>query len=161
MRGGGPLLPQRSRGVRGSGQRWAPHYGPSYHAPDPGYAAPAHVPPPPNHAPAPASRVAPNPLPGNASVPGQIKAIGADFANFRGGAIVNPADNKVELNYVLDGQTYILPPGHYQDLGYGRQWVVEFHRGGPFGTVKYTVGGVKHVFTATEKGWELVRREPK
>ena len=68
---------------------------------------------------------------------------------------------EIDLNYVLDGRAYTLPPGYYQDLGYGRQWVIEFHRGGPFGAAKYTVGNVKHVFVPTEKGWELVRQEPK
>jgi len=162
IRGGGPVLPRRSRGVRGSGHSWTTTYGPGYGTPHADHGAPAYQPAPlpPNAAPA-RARLAPNPLPGHARVPGQIRRIGEKFGSFRGGAIVNPADSEVDLNYVLDGRAYTLPPGHYQDLGYGRQWVIEFHRGGSFGTAKYTVGGVKHVFVPTEKGWELVRREPK
>ena len=103
----------------------------------------------------PAPRLDPNSLPGSVHVPGQIRPIDNEFLNYSGGAIVNPADSKTELNYMLNGRPYTLPPGHYQDLGIDRQWVIRFDRGGPFGAAKYSIGGAKHRFTPTKKGWEL------
>ena len=103
--------------------------------------------------------VAPNPLPGQTSLPGQIRPIDASFDNFQGGAIVNPAENKIDLKYRLGGKAYTLPPGNYQYLGPKRVWTIEFDRGGQLGTEKYQVGGNKHVFTPTQQGWELYREE--
>ena len=154
---------------RGGGRTW--RSGPSrgwtqqYGDPDAQYVYPEEYvtpeyqpsPLPSNTLPSAVPRLAPNALPGQARMHGQIKPIDKDFLNFRGGAIINPADSESELNYMLDRRSYTLPPGHYQDLGIGRQWVIKFDRGGPFGAAKYSIGGVKHSFTPTEKGWELFR----
>ena len=143
----------------GSGRGWTQQYGdqdwryvyPEEHVTPEYHPAPL----PPNPVPSAAPRLAPNSLPGQARVPGQIKPIDKAFLNFVGGAIVNPADSESELNYMLNGRPFTLPPGHYQDLGIDRQWVIRFDRGGPFGAAEYSIGGVKHSFTPTQKGWEL------
>jgi len=157
------------RGVR-SGPTWVdPHYrrpsrqGTTRHPVDPIY-DPHYVPPghhdhalPTNAPPGPHLAPGANPLPGTVRVPGDIRPIDESLAELPGGAIVNPEEHGTMLRYRLDGRDYELPPGHYQDLGLSRRWVIEFDRGGPFGHSRYAIGGSKHIFTPTEKGWELFR----
>lgn len=107
----------------------------------------------------PPPKLVPNPLPDQARLPGRIRPIGKSFDKFKGGAIVNPVENKVTLSYRLGGRMYKLPPGSYQDLGPKRIWTIEFDRGGSFGPEKYQVGGNKHVFTPSDRGWELYREQ--
>jgi len=90
--------------------------------------------------------------------PGQIRPIDEILARLVVGAIVNPDENGVPLHYRLDGAEFRLPPGHYQDLGVSRQWVIEFDRGGQFGHAHYKVGSTVYFFVPTESGWDLERR---
>ncbi len=88
-------------------------------------------------------------------VPGDIRPIEEWFADLPGGAIVNLEEHGAVMRYRLNGRDWELPPGHYQDLGLSRRWVIEFDRGGHFGHARYAVGRVKYTFTPTEHGWEL------
>lgn len=86
------------------------------------------------------SPIQPNPQPAGSGAP--IK-------------IVNPASNSATLSYTLDGRPYSIPPGSSQDLVLDHPWVIEFNRGGSFGTGQYSLESAVYTFTATNHGWEL------
>lgn len=84
------------------------------------------------------------------------EAEGQEIAD--GVLIVNPASAQGTLNYNINGHHYVSEPGFKQWLEPGRRWVIEYDRGGGFGTSRYTLSpGVYH-FTPTDMGWQLFRQ---
>ncbi len=69
--------------------------------------------------------------------------------------IVNPAHADATLSYAVNEYSYEIQPGESQDLNQDRTWVIEFHRGGDFGTARYTLEAGRYVFANTDHGWEL------
>jgi len=100
-----------------------------------------------------------NPWPITADRPGSIHEIDASFDRSRASAIVNPKENGVVLRYVLDGKEIELPPGHYQNLGLGHAWTVEFDRGGSLGKHRYSITNGLFEFTPTSEGWQLFQQK--
>ena len=73
--------------------------------------------------------------------------------------IINPPENRVILNYTLNGARYSIPPGHSQELSDDRRWVIEFSRGSGFGLGRYTLQPGRYNFANTPRGWGLFRTE--
>ena len=61
------------------------------------------------------------------------------------------------MAFNVNATEYTLEPGESQDLYGHQQRVIEFHRGGDFGTQRYSLSNWTYTFTPTEKGWELYR----
>jgi hypothetical protein len=77
--------------------------------------------------------------------------------NKEGLAIVNPAENEVTLQFVVDGQTTSLRAGFRLELAVSQTRVIEFDRGGSFGQARYSMDEGLYTFNETEQGWELYR----
>ena len=75
---------------------------------------------------------------------------------FSGGPIkiVNPAENKVTLNYTLDGNAFAIPPGYSQELREDRAWVIEFSRGANSDQTRYGLQSGVYTFSRTDQGLE-------
>jgi len=68
----------------------------------------------------------------------------------------NPDDSGGALSYVLAGSyPYTIEAGYAQVLTGKPSWLIEFDRGGSFGSASYDLGPGSYTFTVTEKGWEL------
>ncbi len=76
---------------------------------------------------------------------------------FSGGPIkiVNPAENKVTLNYTLDGNAFSLPPGYSQELREDRAWEIQFSRGTNSDPTRYGLQSGLYTFARTDGGLEL------
>ncbi len=76
---------------------------------------------------------------------------------FSGGPIkiVNPAENKVTLNYTLGGQAFSLPPGYSQELREDRAWEIQFSRGTNSDPTRYGLQSGLYTFARTDGGLEL------
>jgi hypothetical protein len=59
--------------------------------------------------------------------------------------------------YSLNSAPFDLYSGYVQKLTTRDSWVVEFDRGGNFGTARYTLTRGNYRFSATDRGWDLVR----
>ena len=81
--------------------------------------------------------------------------------NFSGGPITidNPAANKANLSYTLDGNPYTIAPGYSQEFTEDRAWVVQFSRGANLDQGRYGLQSGLYSFTSTDHGWELYRSE--
>ncbi len=59
---------------------------------------------------------------------------------------------------VVDGQTQLeLRPGETRPLREKASYIVEFDRGGSFGTAKYELTEGEYEFVVTDRGWDLQR----
>jgi hypothetical protein len=75
-----------------------------------------------------------------------------------GVVIINPKRSRGTVNYNINGHHYISEPGFKQHLQAGPQWVIEYHRGGNFGSSRYTLTPGTYHFTPTDLGWQLYRQ---
>ncbi len=57
--------------------------------------------------------------------------------------------------YTLNGERFDMQPRYNQKLTTRPSWVIEFDRGGSFGTASYTLTQGKYKFVATDHGWDL------
>lgn len=69
--------------------------------------------------------------------------------------ISNPAGSPAALRYTLNGYPYQIQPGEVQTLTNDRVWVVQFDRGGEFGSGRYTLSPGTYEFSLAVNGWEL------
>lgn len=69
--------------------------------------------------------------------------------------IVNPAESGGPVLYLLDGEVHRLEPGESQELTRGRDYTVEFHRGGEFGDAKRVLQAGTYRFGVNDDGWSL------
>ena len=67
----------------------------------------------------------------------------------------NPVSTGTTVHYRIAGNEYQMPPGHQQWVSTNSTWVIDFHRGGPYGRKQYTLEGGTYQFTPTQQGWEL------
>ena len=59
--------------------------------------------------------------------------------------------------YNVNGQQYDMKPGFSHSMADRDYWVVEFDRGGDFGTARYKVAAGNYKFTSTDRGWDLTK----
>jgi hypothetical protein len=74
--------------------------------------------------------------------------------------LLNPTRNGGPVNYTLNDVRCTMAPGFQQKLPGERAWIIEFDRGGSFGTARYSLTPGKYAFVVTERGWDIIRRTP-
>jgi hypothetical protein len=80
--------------------------------------------------------------------------------NGRGISIRNPAETGTPVTFVVDSRREAeLSPGESHSLAEKSSYVVEFDRGGQFGTARHVVNEGSYEFVATEQGWDLRRMD--
>ena len=142
---------------RATGRTHYPQYDPRYHSPyNAGVRDYRALP---GNPPRAVDSVPGNPLPMGDDQPGAIGRIDAAFNASRRPAIINPGSTDIVLRYLLNGDEVELPPGHYQNLGGGHAWTIEFDRGGGFGHRRYSLSEGRFNFTPTKNGWDLLRKD--
>ena len=78
----------------------------------------------------------------------------------RGVTLRNPASTGTSVAFLIDGRTEMeLAPGEVSPLREKGTYLVEFDRGGDFGTARRELAEGAYEFTATAEGWDL-RRVP-
>lgn len=76
----------------------------------------------------------------------------------RGVTIRNPASTGARVAFLLDGRSELeLAPGEVSLLRDKGRYVVEFDRGGDFGTARKELDEGTYEFSATSSGWDLQR----
>lgn len=75
----------------------------------------------------------------------------------RGLSIHNPNRTGI-VRYLVNGQDRTLRPGESQKLPAGH-WLIEFHRGGPYGDTAHKLASGSYRFEIGQRGWELVSSE--
>ena len=73
--------------------------------------------------------------------------------------IVNPAESGATLAFRLGGSQYSLAPGSQTDLTLTGAKVIEFDRGGSFGTARFMLYGGVYKFAMTDQGWTLQQQK--
>ena len=82
-----------------------------------------------------------------------------DLSGGREVRVVNPANSRATVYFVADQSTEAeLAPGETRVYTAQPAVVIEFDRGGDFGTARYRLTDGEHEFVATDRGWDLVRR---
>lgn len=69
--------------------------------------------------------------------------------------IVNPAETGGTVFYLVDGEVQSLEPGESHNLKNGRQYTIEYHRGGEFGEAELQVQSGTYHFRVDNAGWKL------
>lgn len=74
--------------------------------------------------------------------------------------IENPADNKANLRYRIDGRNVTLLAGERQSFAGDAEYLIEFARGSSGERARYSVNkpGI-YAFTSDKEGWKLVARK--
>ena len=70
--------------------------------------------------------------------------------------IWNSGGRRLPVAFLANSQTVELNDGQSHTFYGGGPRVVEFDRGGAFGTARYELTGGQHEFIATSRGWDLV-----
>ncbi len=68
----------------------------------------------------------------------------------------NPESNGTAISYLLGGKQFTMESGYSQRLE--TSYVIEFDRGGDFGTARYTIADGTFEFTLTDRGWDLRKK---
>lgn len=89
-----------------------------------------------------------------------VADLGKDENPPKGGILIgNPEENAGSIKYVLASvHSYDLKPGFRQHLPASQPWLIEFDRGGTFGSAKYTLAEGIYDFKVGDKGWDMVTR---
>ena len=69
--------------------------------------------------------------------------------------VVNPPQNGVPLSFMVNGQSYTVPPGTTQNLTISPGQTISFDRGNGQGTTTYSLSPGVYTFTPASQGWEL------
>jgi hypothetical protein len=78
----------------------------------------------------------------------------------RGISIRNPVGTNTPVTFVVDSRREAeLSPGESHSLSEKSSYVVEFDRGGEFGTARHVVNEGSYEFVATDRGWDLRRMD--
>ena len=72
-------------------------------------------------------------------------------------ALVNPTENQVSLQFLLDGQPQTLEAGTRFDFTVTSPVQIKFDRGGQLGVGRYRLTENLYTFRPTDHGWELYR----
>jgi hypothetical protein len=76
----------------------------------------------------------------------------------RGISIRNPVETNTAVTFVVDSRRENeLSPGESHSLSEKSSYVIEFDRGGEFGTARHVVNEGSYEFVATDRGWDLRR----
>lgn len=73
--------------------------------------------------------------------------------------IWNSGGQKIPVAFLVDSNEIELADGQSHSLHGDKQRVVEFDRGGTFGTARYALTGGQYEFVITSRGWDLVRKQ--
>lgn len=69
--------------------------------------------------------------------------------------IVNPAETGGTVFYLVNGEVNSLEPGESHNLKNGRQYTIEFHRGGELGEAELQLQAGTYHFRVDDAGWNL------
>ncbi|MDX1948242.1 MAG: hypothetical protein SFU86_22820 [Pirellulaceae bacterium] len=72
--------------------------------------------------------------------------------------IWNNAGRQLPVAFLADAQVVELRDGQSHTFYGGGPRVIEFDRGGAFGSARYELTGGEHEFVATSRGWDLVAK---
>jgi hypothetical protein len=72
--------------------------------------------------------------------------------------IWNGAGRQVPVAFLVDAREVELADGQSHSLHGGQQRIVQFDRGGSFGTARYALTEGEYEFLITPRGWDLVRK---
>ena len=73
--------------------------------------------------------------------------------------IWNNAERDVPVAFLVDSREIELADGQSHSLRGDKQRIVEFDRGGDFGTARYAVTDGQYEFIITDRGWDMVRKK--
>ncbi len=73
--------------------------------------------------------------------------------------IWNSSGQKIPVAFLVDSKEIELSDGQSHSLHGATQRVVEFDRGGTFGTARYALTDGQYEFVITGRGWDLVRKK--
>jgi hypothetical protein len=91
------------------------------------------------------------------SAPSSWNAANAERpAEYRTLQIWNGAGRKIPVAFLVNAQQVELADGQSHSFHGGGTRVVEFDRGGNFGTARYELTGGQYEFIITSRGWDLV-----
>ena len=76
---------------------------------------------------------------------------------FNGGVVVlmNPATNPDSVEYLLNGEQFVMRPGQSQRFAHDRDWIIDFDRGDGSNFARYGLKSATYKFKPTANGWEL------
>jgi hypothetical protein len=72
----------------------------------------------------------------------------------------NPAGNRNEIAFLIDGEVHRLAPGKELRLEHGAIRTIRFHRGGNWGESRQSLETGEYEFHLSPQGWELVTAIP-
>lgn len=73
--------------------------------------------------------------------------------------IWNASGQRIPVAFLVDAKEIELADGQSHSIHGGKQRVVEFDRGGTYGTARYAVTDGQYEFVITDRGWDLVRKK--
>ncbi|HUE71573.1 MAG TPA: hypothetical protein VMP01_11875 [Pirellulaceae bacterium] len=73
--------------------------------------------------------------------------------------IWNASGQRIPVSFLVDAKEIELADGQSHSLHGEKQRVVEFDRGGTFGTTRYALTDGQYEFVITDRGWDLVRKQ--
>ena len=77
---------------------------------------------------------------------------------YSGIVIRSSKETPSEVNYTINGYAFALKPGYTQQLDENSSWVIEYDRGGSFGTQRQTLESGTHEFSVNPDGWKLSKK---
>jgi hypothetical protein len=73
--------------------------------------------------------------------------------------IWNASGQRIPVAFLVDSQEIEISDGQSHSLRGDKQRVVEFDRGGNYGTARYAITDGQYEFVITGRGWDLVRKK--
>lgn len=73
--------------------------------------------------------------------------------------IWNGSGQKIAVAFLVDSKEIELADGQSHSLRAGQQRIIEFDRGGSYGTARYAITDGQYEFVITDRGWDLVRKQ--
>ena len=115
-----------------------------------------------NHHPHPGGQVHPGPQgqwnPGNGYPPGNSLPGNPLPSPAWKITIMNPEANQSSVRFVMGGETAELKPGYFVSVEVTQKTLIEFDRGGSFGSARYSLkDGMYRFDVDSSKGWELFK----
>lgn len=69
--------------------------------------------------------------------------------------LLNPATNSDSVEYMLNGEHFVMRPGQSQRFTRDRDWIIEFDRGDGNNFARYSLKSSTYKFKTAANGWEL------
>ena len=71
---------------------------------------------------------------------------------------MNPEANQSSVRFIMRGETAELKPGYFLTIEVAQKTLIEFDRGGSFGSARYSLReGMYRFDVDNTKGWELFK----